>query len=494
MQDLEILKNLIEIDRDSERAVYLQVAQSFVRNIRRGRLRKGLKLPGTRKVADLLGINRMTMVAAFDELKAQGWIETVPRKETFVKRDLPDITPKRFAREKEISHFPREASFPVNTDRVVQFPQSNFQVVGKLMIDDGFPDTRLAPVDRLMQSMRSISRKPVYKKYLRYGGPLGTDRLRETLANYLADTRGLPLSTENIMITRGAQMGINLAARLLLQPGDDIIMTEPSFFGAQLTFQQRKAVINRVPVDEQGMDLDAVERLCQQKDIKLIYVVPHHHFPTTVTLTPKRRIKLLDLAKEHRFAIIEDDYDYDFHYASSPMLPMASLDQHGSVIYIGTLTKTLAPSIRIGFTLGAENYIAAASHLRRTIDWQGDSLRELAIAELYRDGTISRHIKKSVKTYRKRWDHFCGLLESHLGGHVTFAKPEGGMSVWTTFRDCDLKKLSANASEKGLIMGDGELFNTEEHNYNSARLGFASLNVEEQEKAVKILASCLPGL
>src|SRR5690606_23966695 len=139
-------------------------------------------------------------------------------------------------------------------------------------------------------------------------------------------------------------------------------------------FRQLGASVNYVPVNEGGIDVEAIEKLCREKSIRFIYVISHHHNPTTVTLIPERRIKLLELAAEYRFAIIEDDYDYDFHYTSTPMMPMASLDKQGSVIYIGTLTKTLAPSIRIGFMIAPQNFIRAAVYLRKSIDVQGDSL------------------------------------------------------------------------------------------------------------------------
>lgn len=491
MQVLELLDKLIKINRKADQPLYLQITNAIIRNIRRGRLRKGLKLPGSRKVAGLLDINRMTMVAAYDELQAQGWIERIPRKGTFVKQDLPDIKPKKFAEDKVIGHFPGKAAFPINTGKLVSFPLSDFQKANRLIIDNGFPDTRLAPVDALLGSMRSLSKKPVFKKYLEYGGPLGTRSLRQTLSNYMSDTRGLPITTKNIMITRGAQMGINMAASLIIEPGDHVIVGEPGYFNANQTFEQKGAAINRVPVDNHGMNMDAVEEICQKKKIRLLYVIPHHHFPTTVTLTPERRIRLLELASTYNFAIIEDDYDYDFHYSSSPMLPMASLDQNGSVIYIGTLTKTLAPAIRMGVMIAAKNVIESVANMRRLLDWQGDSLMEAAIAELYREGTISRHIKKSVKIYRQRRDQFCNLLKAKLGDHVSFDIPDGGMSVWAKFRDVNLKKVSREAYKKGLVISNGEEYNTYTQNYNSARMGFASLDSGEQQEAVEILAGCV---
>jgi GntR family transcriptional regulator/MocR family aminotransferase len=170
---------------------------------------------------------------------------------------------------------------------------------------------------------------------------------------------------------------------------------------------------------------------------------------------------------------------------------MSSLDNHGNVIYIGTLTKTFVPAIRLGFIVAPENFINSVSNIRRTIDWQGDSMMEVTIAQLYKNGTIERHIKKSVKLYRERRDYFCGLLKDKAGDYISFKVPDGGMSVWANFNDVNLKLVAEKAAKKGLTMSDGSLFNTGSKNYNSARLGFASLNLAEQDKAVEILASCI---
>ena len=169
------------------------------------------------------------------------------------------------------------------------------------------------------------------------------------------------------------------------------------------------------------------------------------------------------------------------------MMPMASHDRNGNVIYIGALSKSLAPAIRVGFIVAPAAFIRTATYLRKSIDTQGDSLVENAIAELYKDGTIVRHIKRSVKLYKDRRDHFCQLLRQELGGAVSFGIPEGGMSVWTNFLKNHLPVVVARAYKKGLILGDGSDYDTGEIKYNSVGLGFASLNFKEQEKAVALL-------
>jgi GntR family transcriptional regulator/MocR family aminotransferase len=489
---------LIIIDRSGDTAVYLQIANSIMHHIRMGVLRRGLQLPGTRELAKLLGLNRNTIKAALEELQAQGWIEAKARKGIFVSHDLPEVRAGRSV-EGQGRAVERGGAGAVAVER------ANFDMwyvdddpvtdrkrnAGNLFIDDGFPDIRLAPMDLFLREIRSLSGLSSFRQYMQYGSPAGTDFLLSTLTTYLNDTRGLHIGKQHLMITRGVQMGTYLAASLLIKPGANVVVGEPGYAYANKTFEKLGGVVNRVPVDEQGIDVSAVEVLCKRKKISLLYVMPHHHSPTTVRLSPQRRVQLLELANRYRVAIIEDDYDYDFHYDSSPVLPMASLDHYGNVIYVGTLSKTLVPAARIGFMAGPENFIRLAARRRSIIDFQGDAFMELALAGLLRNGAVSRHINKSVRVYHVRRDHFCQLLDDMLRDRVQFLRPEGGMAVWTKWPGVDLKALSAAAAGKGLDISDGSFYNPPGRNYFGLRLGFASLNNEEQDKAIGILRDCL---
>ncbi len=486
---MNALKELIALDKSSDTAVYLQVMNGMILNIRRGHIRRGVRLPGSRELAKLLHVHRKTVLAAYDELLAQGWIEMIPRKGTFVAKDLPEIKARKIKAVDTLITYADKTNFSFIVKEQISFPVVQ-PLASSLIINDGFPDIRLAPTDQFFREFRSLGKQAAFRKYFNYGNPRGSDYLVETLASVLSDTRGLAITSNNMMITKGAQMGLSLAADLLIKKGTHVIVGEPSYFAASIVFEQTGGVVHRVPVDDFGIDVDAIESLCKKKNIKVVYVIPHHHHPTTVTLIPERRMRLLELAAKYRFAIIEDDYDYDFHYTGSPILPMASLDHHGNVIYIGTLSKTLAPAIRTGFMVAPANFIQAAAYRRRWIDRQGDTLVENALAELYRNGTMARHIRKVVKIYHERRDHFCMLLKGALGDKINFKIPDGGMSVWATFMNDDIKSISAKAAKKGLVMSDGTLYNMNA-NYNATRLGFASLSLKEQDKAVAILQKCV---
>jgi GntR family transcriptional regulator/MocR family aminotransferase len=486
---MQLIKELIVIDNRSRVPVYMQVSQSIVQGIRQGKLRKGLRLPGARTIADLLKINRLTVAAAFRELESQGWVEIRAQKGAFVKVDLPTLTPGKLGDHDSavVFHLPEKPGFTYEEKKILPYYSQEFPPPGKLVLDDGFPDARLAPIEDLVRSIRSFSRLAFNKKYLTYGGAQGTVYLRETLAAFLNDTRGLSVGPEEILITKGTQMGLYIAASLIIRPNQVVIAGTPGYARANSTFELAGARMSLIPMDEMGIDTDRVEKICKTKPVRMVYVIPHFHHPTLATLSSERRLHLLELATRYEFAIIEDDYDYDFHYAGKPMMPMASLDRNGNVIYIGALSKSLVPAIRVGFMVAPQRFIRSATSLRKAIDTQGDSLIENAIADLYKDGTIGRHIKKSVKLYKERRDHFCDLVQRELRNRVSFKVPEGGMAVWADFQDNDLPTVVQRAYRNGLIMSDGTDYDTGKLKYNSKGMGFASLDFREQERAVAIL-------
>jgi len=483
-------KSLIQLNRDSNVALYVQLCNSFIYLITNGTLKPKDILPSTRVLSELTGISRNTVKFAYEELISQGWAESVERKGIFVYSKLPEIP----AKKKFNSFSPEEnksGSFAWNNPFVQKNVIEDFQQ-SILTIDDGFPDVRLTPVDLLMREYRSISKKFYGKNYLKYGHPKGSAHLRTALCRYLSETRGLTVNSGNILITKGSQMGIYLATQLLLTPSDKIAVGVSNYRSADEIFKYSGATLLRIPVDEYGMDIDALAEALKHHQIKAVYIIPHHHFPTTVTMSMERRLKLLKLAKEYQFAIIEDDYDFDFHYNNKPFIPLASIDHNHNVIYIGSITKTFAPALRIGFLIADNEFVDACSSLRQLIDKQGDSLLEEAFSALYNNGEMERHFRKSIKIYKQRRDFLCEILESRFNSLINFKVPEGGLAVWSVFdKGIDLSELSEKALKKGLKIPDSTFYNNEVFSPNGLRLGFAALNEKEIEQSLSILRELL---
>jgi GntR family transcriptional regulator/MocR family aminotransferase len=479
-------QSLIIIDKNTSTPVYQQVANRLVGLIREGVIKPGAALPGSREMAEMLRLHRKTIVAAYEELYAQDWITTIPRKGVFVAQHLPEVKPRKFTEGMSIPAYAGNTGFSFT--RQVPFPMLLKAGRQQLMINDGFPDIRLAPMDVLLREYRSLVKNKTVQATIERTEPTGAWSLREAMVPYLSATRGLNIQAGNVMMTHGAQMSIYIAARLLIQPGDYVVVGEPNYFMANLIFEQAGARLIKIPVDEYGMNIEALATVCQKKKIRMVYVIPHHHHPTTATLSAYRRMQLLELVRQYKLAVIEDDYDFSFHYDSAPILPLASTQHDGCVIYIGSVTKVMTPSLRIGFMIAPENFIKQAAHLRRLIDTRGDNLLEAALATMIRNGDIGRHTKKSNKIYHQRRDMLCSLLDEHFPGIISYLKPSGGMAIWAQFnRKYPLPVIAARASEMGLFMTDGASYLTGKANYNALRIGFASLNEKEMQEVVSIL-------
>ncbi|WP_299896233.1 PLP-dependent aminotransferase family protein [uncultured Aquimarina sp.] len=480
-------KSNIKLDRNSNRHLYLQLCDQMIGFIKSGKLAPSTKLPGSRKLSEDLQIHRKTVVAAYDELMSQDWIESIPAKGTFVSKNLPLIKPKEF------QHLPDS-----NTHSTVGFDfkkRDHLFIKGiealhaPLKVDEGVPDHRLAPIEDIAKNYRNIANKIHHKELLGYGDTYGNLDLRKALVAYLNQSRGLKTTVDNILITRGSQMGIYLASQLLLNNQNTIITGNTNYMTADNTFMEANGIIKRVSVDENGINTSEIASICQQQKVSAVYVTSHHHHPTTVTLSAERRMHLLDLAQQYHFAIIEDDYDYDFHYSNAPILPLASNDTQGNVIYIGGFTKIIAPALRIGYFIAPKEVVDEAARLRRILDRQGDTLLEQTLARMIVNGDVQRHSNKVRKIYKERRDLFCKLLREKLDNYFDFKVPNGGMAVWVRLKQpYNWDIVMAEALKLNVAFNpEWRRYDNDNSGHNGIRIGFAALDKDEIRTVINTL-------
>lgn len=476
---------MVVIDRLLDTPVYLQVVHQMINAIQRGVLAPGIQLPGTRALSDELDLHRKTIVAAYDELYAQGWTEIRPNKGTFVRMQAPAKRSQSLKFNTEfLTSYPAATGFTFAQNILLDKPVVNDGTA--LEFTDGLPDIRLAPLDRLSRVYSGILKNKSSHKHFGYSHAEGNVYYREILAGYLNNTRGLHITKDNILTTRGIHMSLYLASHMLISPGDLVVVGELSYYVANMIFQEAGAAILSVPVDDEGISVDAIRQLCETRKIRMLYLTPHHHYPTTVTLSAARRVELLDLSAQYGFIILEDDYDYDFHYNSSPVLPLTSADRLGMVVYIGSFCNSLAPGFRAGYLVAPENLIQEMGKFRRIVDRQGDMLMEQALAEMLREREIQRHLKKALKIYQERRDALCALLNAELREYVRFSAPPGGLSIWTQWNsDLNLLRISKNCLAQNLYLPHKLLYQTGK--VTAMRLGFGNLDLEEMQQAIEKL-------
>lgn len=477
-------ESFILINRNSEISIFMQISNQLINAIQRGVLPFGIKLPGTRALSIILNVHRNTIVAAYDELFAQGWVESLPNKGTFVigKNQEKPFQIKDFEKN-NLEHYPKSTGFSFKTSNILDNPFEYSDC--EYIFNDGVPDIRLTQIDHHSRIYSSILKRKAHK--IGQYNQDGSEFFKKNLSQFLNVSRGLPISKNNLLITRSTEMSIYIVSEILLSAGDVVLVGELSYFSVNMIFQKAGVKIQPISIDEEGINVEEVREACKKQKIRMLYLTPHHHYPTTVTLSAKRRLELLNLANEFGFIILEDDYDYDFHYDKSPILPLASADTNGMVIYIGSFGKSLVPGFRTGFIVAPENLMIEMRKYLGIIDRQGDVLMEHVLGEMIAEGEINRYLKKSLKTYQERRDYFVSLLEQNLGEYIDFQKPSGGLAVWMKWKiPVNLMQLGRNCAQNNLFIPKTLLYQNKD--LTAMRLGFGNLNLNEMDKSIEILS------
>lgn len=461
----------IKLDKSDKKAVYMQIADEIIKSIKNGIIKSGETLPSTRQIAEILGVNRNTVIRTFDILLSEGWLISEERKRIYVSDKLK-IT--KSANKKEI-------------------PQDRTEIFRNDLIffDDGLPDTTCTPMEELARAYRRIFSRKVRWQIMNIASELGDEKFRETISKMLNSNRGMQTSVSELCITRGSQMALYLTAHCLLGKGDNILIENPGYRPAWEAFRSTGATLIPIPVDENGINVDIITDILHKKTVKAIYLTPHHQYPTTVTLSLARRLQLIELSNRYNFTIIEDDYDNEFHFGQRPIMPISAHEETNNYVYIGTLSKLIAPAVRIGYVVSSPDFVSKVGKLRKIIDMQGDTIMEQSILDLMTSGDMRRHQKRMLNYYRSKRDFFSNLIDNYLKDKVTYQVPDGGLAFWLNpIKTTDLFQLKKIVNTK-LI----SFYTPDRFSYNDdiigLRLGYASLSEANLEKGMQILGEYL---
>lgn len=464
----------IQLDPEQGKAIYLQIADAIIADIQSGRLKSGTALPGSRILARELQLNRNTIVEALNVLLNEEWLVSKERRGTFVADVLP--APVIHPQDKEIAAAPL-----------------NYPVATHINFDDGSPDTRIAPVAALARAYRQIFNRKARWQMMGYGDEQGDSAFRAAIVQMLNHQRGMQLDEAQLFITRGSQMAMYLTAHCLFKKGDYVLIENPGYQPAWQAFEHAGAQLLPVSVDADGLRIDEVRNWLQQyPGIKALYTTPNHQYPTTVTLSLQRRLELIRLSNEYGFTIIEDDYDNEFHFGYRPVLPLSSYPELKHYVYIGTMSKVVAPALRIGYLASKDpEFLERIAAHRRIIDVQGDAIMEQAVLQLIQDGTVKRHLRKATQYYKTRRDVVAGLLNKYLASKASFGVPEGGLAFWIVpVRQVNWQQVQEQLSKKGIRILHPETYSFKQTE-NGLRLGYAHLSEAQLAEGLKALGACL---
>lgn len=479
-------KSFIQLKPNDDIAVYLQIVFEFIKAIQTGLLPEGTKLPGTRVLCKLLSVNRNTLIKAFNDLQLQGFIEISANKGTFILSNQKQIKQQKLPQSTQnIQRFAFKQSLiledPIETSNL------------PYQFNDGLPDLRLVQTDilaRLYVSKLKRKKNAINWKQLQTQSHA---EFKNHFANFLNVTRGLRISATNIITTNSHEASLYLAIKLLISQGDKVIVGSPSYYLSNMTLLDSGAQIITVPVDDEGINTKQLEQVCKQGSIKALYLTSNYHYPTTNCLSAKRRMEILDLANLYGFVVIEDDYDFDFHYDNNPILPLSAVNPNANVVYIGSFARSLPTGFGYGFITAPAEFIAELEKHQRILEPGIDVIKEQVLSHWIEEGEVHRLAKKNKKIYRERRDDFVNLLNEKLKGKIKFKIPARGLAVWVEWlNDFSLIKLKQQCAKEGLFLPKTILYQTK--NLRAIRLGFGHLEKDEMETAIEILRKSLESI
>ncbi len=455
-----------------------------------GALGPGRPLPASRALAQSLGVSRDTIEAAYAQLHAEGFIDRRVGSGSYVAEMNEFFSGPRLSR--------RDALRRNQAPNLSQRGAAMFRGGGvrehlaPRPFAPGVPETRTFPL-QLWERLERQVLKEVGTRALVHGDPQGAEPLRRAIADYVNLERGGRATADRVVVLTSSQQAMTLCANLLLDPGDRIFIEDPAYYGARKAFDAAGLDCVPIRVDGQGLMVEQIRE--NPRPAKAVFLTPSHQFPTGATLTLDRRLGLIEWAAQHQAWIIEDDYDSEFHYAGKPTACVQGLDQHDRTIYIGTFTKSLFPSLRIGYVVLPPPLVKPMTVARTLLDGHTASITQLTLARFMEGGHFGAHVRAMRTVYAQRLERLAGLVRMHLAAFVEPYVPLGGLQLSCALKDGIRERAAIDAARRvGVeLLGLSGL-----HASGNGRagflMGFAAYDPAELETAVKKLAGALQGI
>lgn len=471
-----------QISRSRIGPLHRQVYDRVQQTIREGHLRGGDRLPSTRALSAELGVSRNTVMAAFEQLIAEGYLEGQAGSGTFVAQGFAHLRADRKAA-------PAGGGLSIQGTTILR--------AGQARIASNEPQRPFEPgIPAIDQGLLRLWWRLLNKQWkkarpsLGYQGSLGYMPLRKAISVYLAVARGVHCAPEQVVITSGAQQGLDLAARLLTDPGDSVWVEDPGYLGAKAALAAAGAVIVPIPIDRDGLLVSEGRK--RMPAARLAYVTPSHQFPVGATMSLSRRLELLTWARESDAWIVEDDYDSEYRYATAPLPALQALDSDGRVLYVGTFSKTLVPSLRLGYLIVPPALADSARRARAVSDRNAPTLEQALVAGMLDDGSYARHVRRMRLLYAERQAALLAALSAHCARWLEVTPSDAGMHLvaWLP-RGVDDQRVSRAAHEAGIDAAPISRLALVPLERGALMLGYAAFTPAALDRAAERLAVVL---
>ncbi|ABG03115.1 transcriptional regulator, GntR family [Rubrobacter xylanophilus DSM 9941] len=483
----------VSVDRSSAVPLHRQLYEGLRGAILGGRLSPGARLPSTRELAAGLGVSRNTATSAYVQLLAEGYLEGRVGSGTYVARSLPDdLLRARPGPGREAAGAGAERALSRRGGLLAATPTTTARDAGApRAFRPGVPALDRFPFELWRQLASRFWRRPP-PGLLGYGDPAGYAPLRAEISAYLRAARAVRCSPEQVIVVSGSQQALDLAARVLLDPGDAAWVEDPGYMGARAALLGAGARLVPVPVDGEGLDVAAGARL--GPDARLVHVTPSHQYPLGATMSLARRLELLGWANRTGAWVLEDDYDSEYRYAGRPLEALQGLDAEGRVIYVGTFSKVLFPSLRLGYLVLPPDLVDAFAAARELSDRHPPGPDQGVLARFIAEGHFERHLRRTRKLYAERQEALVEAARRHLAGRLEVPPAEAGMHLVGRLPEgTDDREASRRAAALGVEAPPVSAFASGACRTPGLVLGYAAFGRDEIEEGVKRLRAALDG-
>jgi GntR family transcriptional regulator/MocR family aminotransferase len=480
----------LQLDERSAKPLFLQLYEALRGGALSGRLSAGMRLPATRALAGELGVSRNTVLNAYEQLLAEGYLVGRGGSGTFVAPDLPDELLEARARPVEATPAPGKTVLSRRGETMASVRRSVTSRDGQpRAFRPGVPAIDAFPRDIWMRLTRKHGRRLPWN-LLDYGDPAGYRPLREAIATYVRAARAVRCDAEQVVIVSGAQQANDLCARLLLDPGDAAWVEDPGYLGARGALLAAGARIVPVRVDEEG--LDVAYGIRREPRARLCCVTPSHQYPLGATLSLPRRLALLEWARQANARVIEDDYDSEFRYTGRPLASLQGQDCDGRVIYVGTFSKALFPSLRIGYIVAPPDLVGAFVNARALADGHSPLLTQAVLTDFLAEGHFARHIRRMRSIYAERQQALVRAAGRELGELLDVVPAATGLHLvaWLP-RGVDDRAAASAAAAVGVEAPPVSAYRVRASRHGGLMLGYGGVQPRQIRDGVRALAAAL---
>ena len=486
----------IPLEESSATPLYHQVYQRLRAAILLGQLLPGTRLPSTRQMASDLGVSRNTLMSAFDQLIAEGYVEGRVGSGTFVSPTLPEEL--------------LEARLKTESPRKISSHERSISLRGHVLANTSVtvltrPPGRMRPftpgipaLDEFPISLwaRLIARRwrEESRGLLNYGPAAGYRPLREAIAAYLGPSRGVQCNADQIVIVSGTQQALDLVARVLLDPGDEMLVEEYCYTAARAALVGAGVRLVPVKVDESGFDV--ADPAVSSSQARVAYVTPSHQYPLGVTMSLSRRLALLDWANRAAAWVVEDDYDSEYRFVARPLAALQGLDHSGRVIYVGTFSKVLFPALRLGYMVVPADLVNAFVKARAAVSWCCPIMDQVVLSDFISEGHFTRHIRKMRSLYAERQATIIQSLQREAGDLLAVTPADAGMHIRVFLPRLDDRAVSAEALKQGIVAHPLSTFFLKEAPLarSGLVLGYGAYNARQLRDAASKLGTALKSV